>query len=86
MPTIRRSAGAVVRRVIAECEILRALAESPCGLSLGQLREVVQDNLEHLLALLIARHQVQRFDGVIFGITDLGRSRLTPTPPVCVIS
>lgn len=74
-----------IKRINLEVEILKAISSSASGLSLGELQarfkgEPVTHTIEHLAD----RFQVERFPGYVFGITDKGRSRLTPKAPVCL--
>jgi len=74
-----------IARSALEVKILTELSYSKTGLALGELRakfggEVLTHTLDHL----VDRGQVIEYDGLVYGIADLGRSRLAP--PVCVVS
>lgn len=74
-------------RAAFESKVLRALAESPCGLARGEFAvrfPGVPSSLDLVLRHLTDNNQVYQYDGGVYGITPKGSSRLSP--PVCVQS
>lgn len=68
-----------------ERKLLEKLSASPEGLSRGQLGELFPEgDVVQVAEDLVANFQAQRFEGVIYAITELGRSRLSPKAPECV--
>lgn len=69
-------------RVGLEVRILEALAQSPAGLGYGEIESRFRGPARRVLDGLVENFQVDRYEGAVFAITQLGRTRIAP--PVCV--
>jgi hypothetical protein len=68
-----------VKRLDLELRLLATLSMRPAGAPLGELREAFPGSpVTHTLDHLVDRGQVRRFEGVVYGIEEKGRSRLSP--------